>query len=54
MAFKMALVLPNCEAHFVPGGHFVAVDIAAEIISRLRQSLDEDEETTANTRSKSA
>jgi pimeloyl-ACP methyl ester carboxylesterase len=54
MAFKMALVLPNCEAHFVPGGHFVAVDIATQIISRLRQSLDEDEETTANTRSENA
>jgi pimeloyl-ACP methyl ester carboxylesterase len=54
MAFKMALELPNCEAHFVSGGHFVAVDIAVQIISRLRQLLDEDEETTANMRSKNA
>ena len=28
MACKMALSLPNCEAHLVAGGHFVAVDIA--------------------------
>jgi hypothetical protein len=54
MAFKMALALPNCEAHLVPGGHFVAVDIAVQIISRLRQLLDADEETTANIRSKHA
>jgi pimeloyl-ACP methyl ester carboxylesterase len=40
MAWKVAQVLPNSEAHFVPGGHFVAVDIAAQIISRLRQLLD--------------
>ena len=28
MACKMALALPNCEAHLVAGGHFVAIDIA--------------------------
>jgi pimeloyl-ACP methyl ester carboxylesterase len=41
MAWKMTRVLPNCEAHFVPGGHFVAVDIANQIIARLRQLLDD-------------
>lgn len=41
MACRMALSLPNCEAHLVPGGHFVAVDIAGLIITRLRQLLDE-------------
>ena len=25
MAWKMAQTLPRCEAHFVPGGHFVAI-----------------------------
>ena len=54
MACKMALELPNCEAHLVPGGHFVAVDIAGQIIARLRQSLDEHVEITANTRSQIA
>jgi pimeloyl-ACP methyl ester carboxylesterase len=46
MACKMALALPNCEAHLVSGGHFVAVEIAGQIIARLRQSLDEDGTTT--------
>ena len=40
MAYQMALRLPNCEAHFVPGGHFVAVEIAGQIVTRLRQLLD--------------
>ncbi len=40
MAWRMARSLPNCEAHFVPGGHFVAVDIAGQIVARLRQLLD--------------
>ena len=40
MAWAMTQTLPNSEAHFVPGGHFVAVDIAGQIISRLRQLLD--------------
>jgi pimeloyl-ACP methyl ester carboxylesterase len=40
MAWAMTQTLPNSEAHFVPGGHFVAVDIADQIISRLRQLLD--------------
>jgi len=41
MAWNMARALPNCEAHFVPGGHFMAVDFAGQIIERLRQLLDD-------------
>jgi pimeloyl-ACP methyl ester carboxylesterase len=41
MAWEMARALPHCEAHFVPGGHFVAIDIAETIIARLRQLLEE-------------
>jgi pimeloyl-ACP methyl ester carboxylesterase len=41
MAWQLTQALPNCEAHFVPGGHFVAVDIAGQIIARLTQLLDE-------------
>jgi pimeloyl-ACP methyl ester carboxylesterase len=41
MAWKMAQVIPNCEAHFVPGAHFVAIVISEQIIDRLRQQLDE-------------
>jgi pimeloyl-ACP methyl ester carboxylesterase len=51
MACQMALSLPNCEAHLVAGGHFVAVDIAGLIIARLRQLLDEPLEVTTDTRS---
>ncbi len=40
MTWKMAQVLPRCEAHFVPGGHFVAITIADQIIARLRQHLN--------------
>jgi len=40
MAWKMAQTLPNCEAHFVPGGHFMAVNFAGQIIARLTQLLD--------------
>ena len=40
MAYEMARRLPSCEAHFVPGGHFVAVEIAGQIVTRLRQLLD--------------
>ncbi len=46
MACQMALSLPNCEAHLVAGGHFVAVDIAGLIIARLRQLLDDPVEVT--------
>ena len=41
MAWRMARVLPNCEAHFVPGGHFMAIDAADQIVGRLKQLLDE-------------
>ena len=52
MACAMALVAPNCEAHLVAGGHFVAVDIAGQIIARLRQLLDDHRsKSTATTRS---
>jgi pimeloyl-ACP methyl ester carboxylesterase len=47
MAWTMANTLPNSEAHFVPGGHFVAVDIASQIICRLRQLLDDPAGTPA-------
>jgi pimeloyl-ACP methyl ester carboxylesterase len=47
MAWAMTQTLPNSEAHFVPGGHFVAVDIAGQIISRLRQLLDNPAEAPA-------
>jgi pimeloyl-ACP methyl ester carboxylesterase len=40
MSYQMARRLPNCEAHFVPGGHFVAVSIAEQIVTRLRQLID--------------
>jgi pimeloyl-ACP methyl ester carboxylesterase len=40
MAWKMARTLPNCEVHLVPGGHFMAVDAADQMMARLRQSLD--------------
>ncbi len=39
MAWRMARALPNCEAHFVPGGHFMAIDAADQIIARLKQLL---------------
>ena len=41
MTWMMAQAIPNCEAHFVPGGHFVAIEISEQIIRRLRQQLDE-------------
>ncbi len=41
MTWKMVRSLPNSEAHFVPGGHFMAVEMAPAIIARLRQQLDE-------------
>jgi pimeloyl-ACP methyl ester carboxylesterase len=40
MAWAMTKRLPNCEVHLVPGGHFVAVDVAGQIIARLRQHLE--------------
>jgi pimeloyl-ACP methyl ester carboxylesterase len=40
MAWTMVQTLPNSELHLVPGGHFVAVDIAGQIINRLQQLLE--------------
>ena len=40
MAFAMARRLPRAEAHFVPGGHFVAASIADRIIDRLAEQLE--------------
>jgi pimeloyl-ACP methyl ester carboxylesterase len=45
MCWAMAQRLPSCEAHLVPGGHFVAATIAEEIIRRLREQLDGSIET---------
>ncbi|HEX8201396.1 MAG TPA: alpha/beta hydrolase [Isosphaeraceae bacterium] len=47
MTWAMAQHLPRCEAHFVPGGHFMAVDVADRIISRLRRLLDAPEPASA-------
>jgi pimeloyl-ACP methyl ester carboxylesterase len=41
MAWKMVHALPNAEATFIPGGHFMAIDAAGRIIARLRQRIDE-------------
>ena len=51
MACAMALALPNCEAHLVAGGHFVAIDIAGLIIARVRELLDDPVRVTTTTRS---
>jgi pimeloyl-ACP methyl ester carboxylesterase len=40
MAWKMVHALPDAEAHFVSGGHFMAIDAAGPIVARLRQMLD--------------
>jgi len=40
MAWTLAQRLPNCEAHFVPGGHFVALEIAERVVRRLRALVD--------------
>jgi pimeloyl-ACP methyl ester carboxylesterase len=39
MSWRMAQILPRCEVHFVPGGHFVAITISDQIIARLKQQL---------------
>jgi pimeloyl-ACP methyl ester carboxylesterase len=39
MAWKMVYALPEAEAHFVPGGHFMAIDAAGSIVAGLRQVL---------------
>jgi pimeloyl-ACP methyl ester carboxylesterase len=40
MAWKLCRALPNSEAHFIPGGHFMAVDFSPEIVARMRQQLE--------------
>ncbi len=40
MAWRLAQVLPNREAHLVPGGHFVAIEVADQVIERLDRQLD--------------
>jgi len=40
MAWRLARALPNSEAHLVPGGHFVAISIADQVIDRLDRQLD--------------
>jgi pimeloyl-ACP methyl ester carboxylesterase len=49
MAWKLAQTLPRCEAHFVPGGHFVAITISDQIIARLKQHLDAAPEAVRST-----
>jgi pimeloyl-ACP methyl ester carboxylesterase len=39
MCWKMVQALPNAEATFVPGGHFMAIEAADQIIARLRKQL---------------
>ena len=41
MAWKMVQAVPNAEAHFLPGGHFMAIDAASLIIARLGQQLED-------------
>ncbi len=41
MAWEMVHALPNAEAHFVPGGHFMAIDAAGRIVAWLRQVLSD-------------
>ncbi len=40
MAWKMVQALPNAEAHLLPGGHFMAVDAAGQIVARLVEQLN--------------
>lgn len=40
MAWQMTQALPRCEAHLVPGGHFVAITISGLIMARLKQHLE--------------
>jgi len=47
MTWKLARLLPNSEAHFVPGGHFMAVEVAPAIITRLQQQLAESDDSRA-------
>jgi pimeloyl-ACP methyl ester carboxylesterase len=49
MAWAMVRVIPNCEAHFIPGGHFVALNVADQIIARLMQLLEARPDTPPTT-----
>jgi pimeloyl-ACP methyl ester carboxylesterase len=40
MAWAMLRRLPNAEAHLIPGGHFVAVAVARDILDRLLRQVD--------------
>lgn len=39
MAWRMTRALPNREARFIPGGHFVAIDIAEAVTDQIRGRL---------------
>lgn len=41
MAWEMTRALPNCEAHFVPGGHFMAITVSDRIVKRLMEQLED-------------
>jgi pimeloyl-ACP methyl ester carboxylesterase len=47
MAWRLTTTLKSAELHLVPGGHFVAVEIAGQIMARLRQELDKTTKGTA-------
>ncbi len=40
MAYAMARRIPCAEAHFVPGGHFVAIAIADQIMERIEKRIN--------------
>jgi pimeloyl-ACP methyl ester carboxylesterase len=50
MAWSMTTALPRCESHFVPGGHFVAIEISGLIVDRLMQKLEEDDHAAGEAR----
>jgi pimeloyl-ACP methyl ester carboxylesterase len=39
MAWKLVNALPNAEVTIVPGGHFMAIDMAPRIVARLDERL---------------
>lgn len=49
MAWTMGRLLPNAEVHLVPGGHFVAWEIAEQVMNRMRQVLRTSEEQGTRT-----
>jgi hypothetical protein len=50
MAWTMVRHIPNAEMHLVPGGHFMAVDMADQMVARLRQLLDSSDGASAGPR----